>query len=121
MLIVSFVTFALARFGPGDPVEILMGQHTNPEVVQRIREQQGLDDPLALQYARYIGNAFKGDFGESFQFRGRSVSELLIKKLPVTIQLNLAALIISVGVGIPAGVFAAMRQGTGWGQRRPDG
>ncbi|MFQ6031214.1 MAG: ABC transporter permease, partial [Dehalococcoidia bacterium] len=55
-------------------------------------------------------------FGESFQYRGRSVSELLLKKIPVSAQLNIAALIISVGLGIPVGVLAAMKQGTGWDQ-----
>ncbi|MFQ6029905.1 MAG: glutathione ABC transporter permease GsiC, partial [Dehalococcoidia bacterium] len=50
LVIVSFITFALGRFGPGDPVQILMGQHSDPETVQRIREQKGFDDPVPLQY-----------------------------------------------------------------------
>ena len=116
LLIVSFITFALGRFGPGDPIQVLMGQHSNPEVVQRIRQAQGLDDPVPLQYVRYMGNVLRGDFGESYQFRGRQVGELLLKKVPVSAQLNIAALIISVGLGIPLGVFAAIRQGSGWDQ-----
>ena len=92
---VSFITFALGRFGPGDPIQILMGQHSNPEVVQRIRAAQGLDDPVPLQYVRYVSNTLRGDFGESYQYRGRSVAELLLKKIPVSAQLNLAALMIS--------------------------
>lgn len=95
-------------------MQILLGQYADPETVQRIREQRGLDDNIAIQYARYMGNALRGDFGESFQYRGRSVSEILIKRIPISAQLNLAALIISLGLGIPIGLFSALRQGTPW-------
>ena len=114
LFMVSFITFALGQFGPGDPVELLLGQYSDPDVVERIRKQRGLDDPIFIQYARYMGNAVRGDFGESFKYRGRTVSELLLKKIPVSAQLNLAALIISVGLGIPIGLFSALRQGTPW-------
>jgi len=112
LLIVSFVTFALGRFGPGDPVQVLMGQYSNPEAVQRIREQRGLDDHIFAQYTRYVRDIFRGDFGDSYKYRGRSVGELLKKKIGVSAQLASAALIISVGLGIPLGLFAALRQGT---------
>jgi len=114
LLIVSFVTFALGRFGPGDPVQVLLGQYSNPEVVQRIREQRGLDKNVAVQYGIYIRGVLRGDFGESYKYRGRTVSELLVQRIPVSAQLGLAALIISVGLGIPAGLFAALKQGTSW-------
>ncbi|MCH7713456.1 MAG: ABC transporter permease [Chloroflexi bacterium] len=114
LLMVTFVTFALGRFGPGDPVEILMGQYSNPEVVQRIREQKGLDDNIFSQYGRYLSDISRGDFGESIKYRGRSVGELLEKRMWVSAQLAMAALAISVSLGIPAGVFAALRQGTWW-------
>jgi len=114
LLMVTFVTFALGRFGPGDPVELLQGQYSNPEVVQRIREQRGLDDNVFIQYGRYIKDLSRGDFGDSFKYRGRTVGELLKKRMWVSSQLAFAALIISVGLGIPAGVFAALRQGTWW-------
>ncbi len=114
LLIVTFITFVLGRYGPGDPVEILMGQHSNPEVVQRIREQRGLNDNIFIQYGRYVWNVSHGDFGESFKYRGRSVGELLKKKMWVSAQLNIAALIIWVGLGVPIGLFAAMKQGTLW-------
>ena len=114
LLMVTFVTFALGRFGPGDPVEILQGQYSNPEVVQRIREQKGLDDNIFSQYGRYLTDMSRGDFGESFKYRGRSVGELLKKRMWVSAQLASAALLISISLGIPAGVFAALRQGTWW-------
>lgn len=114
LLIVSFITFALGRFGPGDPVQILLGQNFRQEAYDRIRAQQGLDDPIPIQYARYVGNALRGDFGESYQYRGRSVTDLLKKKIWISAQLNFAALIISVSLGITAGLFAALRQGSWW-------
>ncbi len=114
LLIVSFITFALGRFGPGDPVEVLMGQYADPDVVERIREQRGLNDNVFVQYGRYLGNVVQGDFGESFKYRGRTVSELLRKKMWVSAQLNLAALALSVSIGVPLGLFAALRQGTFW-------
>ena len=112
LVIVSFITFALGRFGPGDPVQVLMGQCSNPEVVQRIREQRGLDDHVFGQYTRYLRDVFHGDFGDSYKYRGRSVSELIKKRIGVSAQLASAALIISVALGIPLGLFAALRQGT---------
>ena len=114
LLIVSFITFALGRFGPGDPVEILMGQYNDEQVIERIREQRGFNDPIFVQYGRYIKDVVRGDFGESFKYRGRTVSELLKKKMWVSAQLNIAAISLSLGVGIPLGWFAALRQGTLW-------
>ena len=114
LLIVSFITFALGRFGPGDPVEVLMGQYADPDVVERIREQRGFNDNIFVQYGRYLGNVVRGEFGESFKYRGRTVNELLKKKMWVSAQLNLAALFLSVSFGVPLGLFAALRQGTFW-------
>ena len=114
LIIVSFITFILGRYGPGDPVELLLGQHANPEAVERIREQRGLNDNIMVQYGRYVKNVVRGEFGESFKYRGRSVADLLKKKMWVSAQLNIAALVISVGLGIPIGLFAALRQGTAW-------
>lgn len=114
LLIVSFITFALGRFGPGDPVEILMGQYNDEQVIERIREQRGFNDPIFVQYGRYIKDVLRGDFGESFKYRGRTVSELLKKKMWVSAQLNIAAISLSLVVGIPLGLFAALRQGTLW-------
>jgi len=113
-LIISFITFSLGRFGPGDPVEILMGQYADEKVIERIREQRGLNDNILVQYGRYINNVVHGDFGESFKYRGRTVAELLKKKMWVSAQLNIAALFLSVSIGIPLGLFAALRQGTFW-------
>ena len=109
---VSLITFTLGRFGPGDPVQIWMGQYSNPEVVERLRNQYGLDRPFFVQYGIYVKDALQGDFGESFQYRGRDVSELLRNRIWISAQLNIAAMIIAVGLGIPLGFFTALKQGT---------
>ncbi len=115
VVIVTFITFAMLRLGPGDPVQIWLGQHQNDEVRERIRAKLGLDDPLFIQYARYMeGVITRLDFGESFKFRGKSVREVIGTRILVSMQLNLAAIIITLGIGIPVGLLAALRQGTGW-------
>lgn len=111
---VSFVTFVLGRYGPGDPVQVLMGSKYTEEGAERLRERLGLNDNIFVQYGRYIRNVSRGDFGESFKYRGRTVTELLVPKMWVSAQLNIAAMILSVGLGIPIGLFAALRQGSLW-------
>ena len=115
VIIVTFITFAMLRVGPGDPVQIWLGQHQNDQVRERIRAKLGLDDPLVVQYVRYIeGVVTRLDFGESFQYRGKTVREVIGSRILVSMQLNLAAVIITLGIGIPVGLLAALRQGTGW-------
>ena len=111
LALVSFVTYALCYYGPGDPTEILMRQYRDPEVVQRIREQRGLDKPLLVQYGIFVGNAVRGDFGESFKYQGTPVAELIGKRIWVSTQLGLAGMALSLALGIPLGLLAALKQG----------
>ncbi|MBI4302149.1 MAG: ABC transporter permease [Chloroflexi bacterium] len=112
LLAVSLVTFTLGQYGPGDPVEVLLGRHTNPDVVARIRHERGLDRPFWRQYVDYIGKALHGDLGESFQYRGEPVGSLIARKIGVSAQLDLVALFLSLAIGIPMGLMAALKQGT---------
>ncbi len=112
LLIVGLITFLLGTYGPGDPVEVLQGQYSNPEVVERIRERRGLDRNVFVQYGVYVKNVLQGDLGESFKYRDRTVAELIGKRIWVSAQLGLAASIISLSLGIPLGVYTAMKQGT---------
>ena len=112
LLIVALITFLLGTYGPGDPVEVLQGQYNNPEVVERIREQRGLDRNVFVQYGVYIKNLVRGDLGESFKYRDRTVAELIGKRIWVSAQLGLAASIVALSLGIPLGVYTAMKQGT---------
>ncbi len=112
LLTVSFITFSLTRFGPGDPVQILMGQYNNPAAVERIKHQQGLDKPFLVQYGIFLKNAVRGEMGESYKYRGREVRELIGRRIWVSAQLGMAAMIISLTLGIPIGFFTALKQGT---------
>ena len=91
-----------------------MGNRYDPNsaATKNLRAQWGLDKPFAEQYVRYIGNALRGDFGESYRFRGRSVGSLIASKIWVSFQVNLAAMFVSVAVGIPLGFFIAHKQGS---------
>ncbi|MBI4283349.1 MAG: ABC transporter permease, partial [Chloroflexi bacterium] len=111
LVIVSFITYLLCFYGPGDPVEMLLQQYRDPEVVARVRGQLGLDKPLLVQYGTYIGKVAKGDFGESFKYRGTPVAELIRQRIWVSSQLGLAGLLLSLFLGIPIGLLAALKQG----------
>jgi ABC-type dipeptide/oligopeptide/nickel transport system permease component len=112
LLAVSLATFALGRFGPGDPIQILQGQYRDPEQRERIAEELGYNDNFFVQYWRYMERAVQGDFGEGLSPRGFQVNDVLFPRLWVTFQYNLLALIIIFGIGIPAGIWAALRHGT---------
>lgn len=112
LILVSLFVFVLGLYGPGDPVEVRLGQNYTPERAERLREQLGLNDPFITQYLRYARNALKGDFGESFRYPGRQVTKVIGPPMWVTFQLNLAAEIITLAVGLPLGFYVASRQGT---------
>jgi peptide/nickel transport system permease protein len=111
LLAVSLVTFALGRFGPGDPVRMIQGQYPDPEQGQRIAEELGYNDSFFVQYWHYMKGAVQGDFGETLEPRGFQVKDVIFPRLWVTFQYNLLALLIIFGVGIPAGIWAALRHG----------
>jgi len=111
LLVVTFFTFVLGHYGPGDPVVVLMGQHNNPEIVERIRQERGLDRPLLVQYGNYIWRAIQGDLGESFRYRGQQVSKLLFDKMGISAQLGLVAMVVGVSAGVIFGLLAAINQG----------
>ena len=112
LILVSLFVFVLGLYGPGDPVEVRLGQNYTPERAERLREQLGLNDPFFTQYLRYVRNALKGNFGESFRYPGRQVTEVIGPPMWVTFQLNLAAEIFTLVVGLPLGFYVASRQGT---------
>jgi len=109
---VSFVAFTIARFGPGDPISVAMGQYRNPDVLERVRHEKGLDKPLLDQYRIYVWNVLHGDLGDSYRFGGRPVSDIIFPKMWVSARLGLVALIITFGLGIPIGILAALKQGS---------
>lgn len=111
VFLVTTLVFFILHLAPGDPVTLLIGEaRMTPEQVAQIRHFWGLDQPLGLQYLHWLGNMLHGDFGESIGFGGRAVASLLLDAAPNTLQLNVLALVISVGVALPAGVIAASRR-----------
>ena len=109
---VSLVTFALGRFGPGDPVAVMLGNRYTEERAKPLRHSLGLDRPFFVQYGDYMWGALRGDLGESLRFRGRSVRELLGPKIWVSLQVNIAAMAVSLSLGLPVGFWIAHKQGT---------
>jgi peptide/nickel transport system permease protein len=111
MLVVAFVAFSLFQY-VGDPVLAMVGQDATPEQRDELRRDLGLDQPFHQQFARFVGNAVQGEFGLSFK-QGRKVSTLLRERLPATLELSLAAAVLALALGIPMGVYTALRRG-GW-------
>lgn len=111
LLLVSLFVFALQRALPGDPFLVIAGEERDPEVIARLREIYRMDDPVVIQFFAWLGQVVQGDFGRSLR-TGEPVLGLILQKLPVTIQLATASIIVAVGLGIPAGIWAARRKGT---------
>jgi ABC-type dipeptide/oligopeptide/nickel transport system permease component len=106
LLVVALLVFVAVHLSPSDPVENKLGEKATAEQRATMRHQYGLDQPIGIQFLRYIGGILHGDFGQSFKLE-KPVSELIAVKFPVTAQLALTALLFSIAVGIPAGAIAA--------------
>ncbi len=111
LILISLVTFALGIYGPGDPVQVLMGLRARPEIIEQVRKEYGFDQPFLVQYLNYITNALQGNFGYSVvKFPGQRVGDLFAKRFPITLQLNLVAIAWSMPLGIALGIFAALKR-----------
>jgi peptide/nickel transport system permease protein len=108
MLAVGVIAFSLFQY-VGDPVTNLMGQDATPEERARLRVDLGLDQPALVQFARFAGNAVRGEFGLSLR-QGRKVSDLMGERMPATLELAVSAALLALLVGIPLGVAAALRR-----------
>jgi ABC-type dipeptide/oligopeptide/nickel transport system permease component len=111
LFLVTLVLFVLLRLAPGDAADLLVPDEATEEEVARIRERWGLDQPVLEQYARFLINIVKLDFGRSYRY-GQEVSQLILERLPATIELSLMALSIAALIAIPLGILAALRKGT---------
>jgi len=109
LLGVLLVTFALARLIPGGPCVAMLGEKARPEVCAIFNHQKGFDRPIPVQLAFYMRDVVTGDLGTSIRFN-RAVTQLIVERLPLTIELGLAALLIATLVGIPAGILSAIRR-----------
>lgn len=112
LLLVSAVTYLAFSVIPGDPATTKLGTYATPERVEALREEMGLNKPLPERYADWLAGAVHGDFGESYQYTGVQVSELLNQRLTVTLLLAVLSFIIILIVSIPLGLLAARKEGT---------
>jgi len=111
LLGLSVLTFVLIRLVPGDPAQVMLGEHATADQVARFRAEMGLDRPLPIQYGHYLAHLAGGDWGRSIKTNLPVRSELA-QRLPATIELGIAALLLACSVGIPLGVLAAHRPGS---------
>jgi ABC-type dipeptide/oligopeptide/nickel transport system permease component len=107
---ITFLTFIVGYLAPGDPILVLMGPRRDPQLYASLRHQYGLDLPWWQQYFNYVGGLLHGDLGMSYRFQGRSVNDILANGIWVSISLGAMALCVSVLLGIPIGIVAALRQ-----------
>jgi len=111
LLVVSLLVFSMVLLIPGDPAYLLAGEDASPETVERIREELGLNEPVLVRYGHWLAGLLQGDLGTSL-FSEQSVSGVLLQRLPVTLSLAGAAIIIALLIAVPAGVLAGTRPGS---------
>jgi len=113
LVFVSMLIFGLQQLLPGDPAIILAGEDRDPTVVAHLRAKMHLDDPLPVRYLYWINGVLHGDLGESLRMQ-KPVLELIMEKLPVTLELAALSIVIAFAIGIPAGIVSAVERGTAW-------
>lgn len=110
LLFVSIIIFGLQQLLPGDPAIAMAGEERDPETIAQIREKYHLNKPIHERYLIWIGGVLQGDFGESIRIQ-LPVSQLLLEKLPVTIELAILSMLVALGIGLPAGMISALYNG----------
>ena len=108
MLVVALVAFVMFRF-MGDPVRSMVREDATVQEQEELRDRLGLNDPLVVQFGRFVGNAVRGEFGVSWRSQ-QPVMALIADRLPATLELVLVAMIIALGVGVPLGVWSALNR-----------
>lgn len=106
---VVLLIFIMLRVVPGDPVATMMGEHVNPAMIEKISAELGLDQPLYVQFFKYVGNALRGDFGTSYRLN-RNVTQIILESFPHTVKLSVLAALVAWIIGLVAGIVAAIRQ-----------
>lgn len=109
LVLVSLVIFSLLHLTPGDPVVVILGEEATPESRDALRRELGLDRPLPIQYGVWLGRVLQGDLGRSIRTH-QPVSEAILQRLPVTLELSLLAMVVSLAIALPAGIVAAVRR-----------
>ena len=107
LILVSMLIFGLQQLLPGDPALIMAGEERDPKVLEEIRQQYRLNEPVPVQYFYWMKGVLSGNLGESMRLKA-PVGALVAEKLPVTLQLAAMAIVIALGIGIPAGIVSAV-------------
>jgi peptide/nickel transport system permease protein len=113
LIFVSMLIFGLQQLLPGDPALVLAGEDQDPTVVQYLHQKLHLDESLPVRYGYWMRDVLRGDLGESMRLQ-KPVLELILQKLPVTLELALLAIVIALAIGIPAGIISAVKRNTLW-------
>ena len=106
---VILLIFIMLRIVPGNPVSTMLGEHVNQAIIDKVSREMGLDQPLYIQFFKYIGNAIQGDFGTSYRLN-RNVTSIILEAFPNTVKLALCAAVFSWIIGIVTGMIAAIKQ-----------
>ncbi len=112
VLCVTFITFIMGYYAPGDPIRVMMGSHFSPIVYANLRHQYGLDLPAYQQYYNYMVDLLHFNFGLSFHEQGRPVLEILATGIPASTELGAWGLFLTIAVGVPLGIFSALKANT---------
>jgi peptide/nickel transport system permease protein len=113
LFFVSVIIFSLQQLLPGDPALVMAGEEKDPAVIEQIRRQYHLDEPLPVQYVYWLNGLAHGNLGESLRIKV-PVLDLVLEKLPVTVQLATMAMLIALVIGIGAGIVSAVKKGSAW-------
>jgi len=113
LFFVSLIIFLLQQLLPGDPALVMAGEEKDPAVIEQIRRQYHLDQPLPVQYVYWLNGLAHGNLGESLRIKV-PVLDLVLEKLPVTLQLATMAMLIALAIGIGAGIVSAVKKGSAW-------
>ena len=112
LFLTSVIVFLLVYLIPGDPAQTILGPDARPEQLKAVRQEMGLDKPLPLQYLIWLGRALRGNFGKSF-INDYTTLQLILMKLPVTLDLTVASFLVALAISLPLGVLSAIRP-RGW-------
>ena len=111
---ITFIVFALLAFAPGDAISLMLGtEAANPEIIERRRAELGLDKPWLQQYTEYMGRLLRGDLGRSFTY-GTPVNMMVAERLPNTLVLTVASMIVALLIALPLGTLSAVKRNTVW-------
>lgn len=112
LFLISIIVFFMLRLAPGDPVDAILGSRYQEDQARVLKEKYGYDKPIYVQYVKYMKNLAEGDLGVSTRHREFTAKEVILPKIWVSTQVSLIALIITFGLGIPVGIYAALARGT---------